>query len=338
MNLLNVIKACATITLILCAASAPSQAATSGAFTYTDNGTFITITGYDNSIPGLVTIPAKIVNKPVTVIAGYAFAYRNLVTSVSIPSSVTFIGDYAFFYCTVMTKVSGGAGVLTISDSAFGGCSSLTSFTIPSKVTYLGSGVLSRCTRLTSMTIPPGVTFIGDNAFDSCSKLASAHFLGNAPALGANVFGGAVAGFTIYYEKGKSGFTSPTWNGYPAFVATPEIDIQQPRGSSLVDGSSNKSFGTATIGMTGSTKTFTIKNIGKATLSGFNITQNGMNPADFIVTAPTVTSIAPGDSATFSVNFKPTGLDTREAAMHIKSNDADESPFDIKLSGMGVNP
>jgi hypothetical protein len=52
--------------------------------------------------------------------------------------------------------------------------------------------------------------------------------------------------------------------------------------------------------------------------------------------APPKTSLAPGSSTTFKVIFKPSAKGTRKANIHIKSNDADENPFDIKLTGQGV--
>jgi hypothetical protein len=76
-------------------------------------------------------------------------------------------------------------------------------------------------TEVGSVEIPPSiagkpVTSIGTYAFHGCTGLTSIYFLGHAPALGANVFWGAGAGFKVYYLNGKAGFTSPIWNGYPA--------------------------------------------------------------------------------------------------------------------------
>ena len=41
-------------------------------------------------------------------------------------------------------------------------------------------------------------------------------FTGHAPTLGVEVFDFAAETFTIYYQAGSAGFTSPTWMGYPA--------------------------------------------------------------------------------------------------------------------------
>lgn len=117
--------------------------------------------------------------------------------------------------------------------------------------------------------------------------------------------------------------------------ATPDIAVEQPAGSSMVDGSAKRSFGTVTIGES-ATRTFTIRNEGTATLKSLAITKNGVNAGDFIVTGPGKTTLAPGATTTFKLSFRPKAAGTRRAAIHIASNDPDEKPFDIKLGGEGV--
>ncbi len=119
-----------------------------------------------------------------------------------------------------------------------------------------------------------------------------------------------------------------------AVVTAPEIDVQQPFGSSLVDGTSKKSFGTVVVGQSSAAKTFTIKNTGTAALTGLAITKTGAQSAQFTVSALTKTSLAAGGKTTFKVTFKPTTSGSHYAAIHIKSNDANENPFDISLSGL----
>jgi hypothetical protein len=118
-----------------------------------------------------------------------------------------------------------------------------------------------------------------------------------------------------------------------ASVAGPEIAVQQPVGSELIDGKSKKSFGTVKVGKAGKAKAFTIKNTGTATLTGLKIARKGSHAKDFIVTAPLKTTLAPGASTTFKVTFKPTAAGTRKATIQLKSNDANENPFDIILTG-----
>jgi hypothetical protein len=121
-------------------------------------------------------------------------------------------------------------------------------------------------------------------------------------------------------------------------IPVPEIVVMQPVGSNLVDGTGKKSFGTVKIGSKGSTKTFTIRNTGTASLSGLSIRKYGSHKADFIVGALEKTTLMPGGSMNFKVTFKAKAKGTRNAAIRIKSNDADENPFDVKLTGMGALP
>ena len=123
----------------------------------------------------------------------------------------------------------------------------------------------------------------------------------------------------------------------PSMVAptVPEIDVQQPLGSSLEDARSKVGFGTLVIGKSGKAKKFTIKNTGNGVLNRLTVTRDGANAKEFKVVQATKTSLAPGASTTFTVTFKPAAKGTRSAAIHIKSNDSDEGSFDIVLTGKG---
>lgn len=116
----------------------------------------------------------------------------------------------------------------------------------------------------------------------------------------------------------------------------PEIDVQQPAGSSQVDGTAKRTFGTVKVSAKkGKVLTFTIKNTGTATLTKLATAVSGKHKKDFTATKPKAASLAPGASTTFTVTFKPKAKGTRAAALKVTSNDADENPFDINLSGLG---
>ena len=137
-------------------------------------------------------------------------------TSLTIPNSVTSIGACAFYGCSGLTNVTIPSSVTSIGDKAFYGCISLTSLAIPSSVTSIGNGAFA-LSGLTCVTIPSGVTNIGNQAFYWCSGLRSAYFQGNAPSFFAvSVFSLTAPGFSIYYPSSASGWTTPTWHGYPA--------------------------------------------------------------------------------------------------------------------------
>ena len=119
--------------------------------------------------------------------------------------------------------------------------------------------------------------------------------------------------------------------------AVPEISIMQPVGSDLRDGGAKKSFGTIKLGKRGPSKVFTIVNRGTARLTGLYISKKGGQKTSFEVTPPALTSLTPGESTAFKVRFKPTVKGTCNTAIHIQSNDSDESPFEIRISGSGAS-
>ncbi|AKB29104.1 Chitin binding protein [Methanosarcina siciliae T4/M] len=153
-----------------------------GNFTYTSDGTSVTITGYSGP-GGDVVIPDTIVGLPVTVIGGSVFKNVAL-TSVVIPDSVTTIGDSAFYGCSGLTSVPIGNNVTSIGGSAFYKCSGLTSVVIPDSVTSIGGSAFYECNGLTSVVIPS----IGGSAFYQCSGLTSVTIGNNVTSLGERTF------------------------------------------------------------------------------------------------------------------------------------------------------
>ncbi len=119
-----------------------------------------------------------------------------------------------------------------------------------------------------------------------------------------------------------------------AVVPLPEISVQQPRGSELTDGVARRTFGNVKL-RKAMTKTFVIRNLGKANLTGLAITKTGKHAKDFVVRKPLRSTLAPGTSTTFKVTFRPKAKGVRNAAIRIANNDPNENPFDIRLTGRG---
>lgn len=117
-------------------------------------------------------------------------------------------------------------------------------------------------------------------------------------------------------------------------VNPPDIAVECPADEPLVDGTSVVDFGSV-VPAQSSMKTFVIKNDGGKELNSLTITKDGANASEFSVGALSATYVAPGCSVTFTVTFTPTTIGLRSASLHIASNDPDESPFDIGLSGTG---
>lgn len=117
----------------------------------------------------------------------------------------------------------------------------------------------------------------------------------------------------------------------------PEIAVEDGSGTNITDGGS-KSFGSVNVGSNASL-TFTIKNTGDADLTGIAVTKSGTNQADFTITATPSTSLTgPSGTTTFTVQFAPSASGTRTADIQIASNDSDENPFDISVTGTGTAP
>jgi Abnormal spindle-like microcephaly-assoc'd, ASPM-SPD-2-Hydin len=114
----------------------------------------------------------------------------------------------------------------------------------------------------------------------------------------------------------------------------PEIAVEQPAGTNLVDGTASLSYGNVATATTNS-RVFTIKNLGSGDLTGLTITKDGTGNSQFIVnTTGMLTTLPPAASTTFTVDFMPTGPSgSRAAFVRITSNDANENPFDIALTG-----
>jgi hypothetical protein len=177
------IPGCLLFALLLISTAA-ARADQFGDFTYSSDGTNVTITGYTGS-NGVVTIPDTIDGLPVTGVGEAAFHVSNI-TNVLIPDGVTSIGDYAFYYCTRLTGVTIPNSVTNIGESAFYGCSGLTSLAMPGGLTAIGGSAFSGCTYLNGITIPDGVTTIGGGAFYYCTHLGSITIPNNVTINAAN--------------------------------------------------------------------------------------------------------------------------------------------------------
>jgi uncharacterized membrane protein len=118
----------------------------------------------------------------------------------------------------------------------------------------------------------------------------------------------------------------------------PEIAIEAPVGTNLIDNGSTITFPATVAGSNSDPVTFTIRNTGSAPLTGLGLSYLGTNTADFILSSLGATSLAPTESTTFTVIFSPTAGGTRSATLRVASNDADENPFDIPLSGSATAP
>ena len=181
---------CATLLLIgalTIVASDSSSAAQAGDYSYTVNGGFATITGY-NGTGGVITIPSTLGGYAVVAIGDSAFLRCTSLTAVSIPNGVVSIGEGAFADCTSLVSFTIPNSVTSIGFNSFYNCTNLLSVAIPDSVTYLGDAAFWQCSSLTSVTIPESVTAIGNETFWDCSALTLIIIPDNATSIGYDAF------------------------------------------------------------------------------------------------------------------------------------------------------
>ena len=140
---------------------------------------------------------------------------------------------------------------------------------------------------------------------------------------------------TTYHFRVNGGPGSGADLTFTTLAPEREIAVEQPAGNDLVDGNATVAFGAVNVSGAPLIKTFTIRNIGATDLTGLVISKNGTHSADFTVSALGATTLAGGTNTTFTVSFDPSAAGARTAAIHIASNDANENPFDITLTGTG---
>lgn len=114
-----------------------------------------------------------------------------------------------------------------------------------------------------------------------------------------------------------------------------EIAVLVSTNINIVDGGSASQIVSA-IGHF-NTLTFTIKNTGNGPLTPLTITFDGADAAMFSVAINPRVPLEPTSNTTFTIRFSPPSSGTKTAALHIASNDEDENPFDIVLTGLSLS-
>lgn len=174
--------------LFLAACVASSSANAQLLYVTNADGISITITGYANTVPSNLVIPANINGLTVTAIGETAFAQEPDLTGVEIPSTVTTIGEYAFGD-SGLTNVIIPYGVTNIVEGAFEGCGYLTNAVIPESVISLGQGAFG-ATSLFNVTIPGSVTNLGGVAFSVGESLTNVVIEPGVTSLSGEILGG----------------------------------------------------------------------------------------------------------------------------------------------------
>lgn len=218
-----------------------------------------------------------------------------------------------------------------------------------------GSGIGFGGTLLNSSSATEVLTIrnIGTANLDRISIIldgihASDFVLGGAPA--ASLAPGAETTFTATFKPTATGIRSAAIRiassdaDESTFdialdgegVAMPEIAVERASGYGLTHAISTVEFTGVVLGSIPDTEILTIRNTGTAALTGIGASISGPHAADFILAGPGTASLPPGATTTLTISFNPSVSGPRGASVRISSNDTDENPFEIALSGNGV--
>ena len=122
-------------------------------------------------------------------------------------------------------------------------------------------------------------------------------------------------------------------------VAGPEINVLG-NGTTITDGDTTPSgsdhtdFGSTDVTSGTVTRTFTIQNLGTASLTVGSVSLS--NAAEFsVIMQPPASPVAAGGNTSFQVRFDPSAVGTRSATVSFSNNDADENPYNFALQGTG---
>jgi ELWxxDGT repeat protein len=214
---------------------------------------------------------------------------------------------------------------------------------LPSATSLPATLVTATTATLNGSIIPDGlvanVRFRYGIAADLSAASVSAWLPAGGAATSISLPVTGLSPVTTYYFRSEVMNSAGSANGSIlsfTTLAQPDLAIEQPVGVNLVDGVASVDIG-ATAPGTSVNKTFTLKNTAPVTLTITGATVDGSHGAEFVVGGLPAT-LAGSESTTFTVTFTPTALGARSAALHISSDDPDESPFDVALTGRGLNP
>jgi hypothetical protein len=154
---------------------------------------------------------------------------------------------------------------------------------------------------------------------------------GTRIAGGWELTGLALPGDAAIRARGRTGDGSST-GIVEQVINVPEVAVEFPAGTNLTDERSTVDYG-PTPG-SGGTRIFTLRNPGTVTLTNLAVSvAPGENAGDFAVTQPAAVTLNGGEVTTFAVTFTPSAPGARTGTIEVSSNDPDENPFEIAVSG-----
>ena len=120
-------------------------------------------------------------------------------------------------------------------------------------------------------------------------------------------------------------------------VALQDIALEAPTGTPVSNGNMTSAFASTALART-KDLVVTVRNMGGVDLALILASITGPDAGEFSLVSSPPTTLAAGGSASFTIRFTPSSLGPRNATLFISSDDPDESPFTLTLTGSGVTP
>ncbi len=243
------------------------------------------------------------------------------------------------------TGATGAAFTNNIAQSLTGGVTTLYTLDSPSGSIYIQNPPNSG-TQTTRVPITIGGTFPTFPAlggFDIPGSVTVA--ASNAVAVGEGWFVATVGAVTNLYRIdlttgvavsfGPVSTGATQMAGLAVFSVEPDLSVQNPPGTELVDNANTVAFGTTIAGAPGTpvTATVTLRNVGSQPLTYSTTFDFG---TQFSATGNGSGVIAGSSSKVLTLTFTPTTIGAKADVIHILSNDPQIASFEIALTGTGA--
>jgi uncharacterized delta-60 repeat protein len=189
------------------------------------------------------------------------------------------------------------------------------------------------------------------------TSLAPSEFIVSGLSLPFTIAPGDSAPFTVAFDPAAVGprttditiasddADSPSYSfrvtgagGLPDIAVT-GLSVLITAGDTSPTPADDTAFGAVALSGSSYSHVFTVVNEGTAPLllTGAPLVQlSGSHPGDFNLTQPSLTSLDPGESTTFTVLFTPAALGSRTATVTVASNDLATPSYTFLISGEGV--
>jgi alpha-tubulin suppressor-like RCC1 family protein len=117
---------------------------------------------------------------------------------------------------------------------------------------------------------------------------------------------------------------------------TPMFALETLEGSAITHNAGAVAFDATLVGLSSSSRVYVIRNNGSGDLRDIAVSTSGLGSAHFEFSVLPAFILPAGASTNFSVSFQPTIGGAQQAQLSITSNDTNNSPFVINLSGFGL--